>query len=149
MVALTEIQASNSRIESTYTSGLVAVFVGATAGIGSYALKEFAHRASKPRIYFIGRSQASADKVLNDLKAVDPEGEYIFLQGDTSVMRNVDDMCRQITSKESAINVLFMSQGGLKLTGSTYLVFAKTVACTLILTKPPQPPPKVSPTPQP
>jgi short-subunit dehydrogenase len=114
MVSIKDIQASNSQIKKTFPSGLVAVFVGGTAGIGSYALKEFAHRTSSPRIYFVGRSEESADRLLSELKSLNPGGKYVFLKCDTSVMRNVDDLCREIKSKESAINVLFMSQGTLK-----------------------------------
>jgi NAD(P)-dependent dehydrogenase (short-subunit alcohol dehydrogenase family) len=117
MVALKDVQASNSQIKSTWPSGLVAVFVGSTSGIGAYALKEFAHRASKPRIYFVGRSQEAADKLLVELKSLNPGGEYIFLKCDTSLMRNIDDLCLKIKAKETAINVLFMSQGTLKFSG--------------------------------
>ncbi|OIW32954.1 NAD(P)-binding protein [Coniochaeta ligniaria NRRL 30616] len=119
MVAFTAIQESNSRVKSTFPSGLVAVFVGGTAGIGAFALKEFAHRAAKPRIYFIGRSQEAADKLLIELKSLNPGGEYIFRKCDTSLMRNIDDLCREIKSKETAINVLFMSQGTLKFGDTT------------------------------
>jgi len=114
MVTVTEVQASNSQIKPTFPSGLVAVFVGSTSGIGAYAMKEFAHRASKPRIYFVGRSQESADQIMTELKSLNPGGEYLFLQADTSLMYNVDDVCRQIKSRETSINVLFLSQGTLK-----------------------------------
>ena len=120
MVAIKDVQVSNSQIKSTYPSGLVAVFVGSTSGIGEYALKEFAYRTHQPRIYFVGRSQESADKILSILKSLNPDGEYTFLKCDTSLLRNVDDLCRDIKKTESSINVLFMSQGTLKFNAGNY-----------------------------
>jgi len=117
MVSLKDVQASNSQIKSTFPSGLVAVFVGSTSGIGAYALKEFAHRTAKPRIYFVGRSEEAADKLLVELKSLNPGGEYIFLKCDASLLRSVDELCLEIKARESAINVLFMSQGTLKFSG--------------------------------
>jgi NADP-dependent 3-hydroxy acid dehydrogenase YdfG len=56
MVSLKDVQLSNSRIASELPSHLVAVFVGATSGIGEASLKKFAKYACQPRIYFVGRS---------------------------------------------------------------------------------------------
>lgn len=113
MVALDKVQQSNAQIGTTYPAGLVAVFAGATAGIGETSLREFARHTSKPRIYIVGRSQEACDRLDADLKNVNPEGQYTFIRSDVSLLRNVDDVCRQIRDKESAINVLFMSQGTL------------------------------------
>lgn len=113
MVALDKVQKSNAQIATTYPAGLVAVFAGATAGIGETSLREFARHTSKPRIYIVGRSQEACDRLDADLKTVNPEGEYTFIRSDVSLLRNVDDVCSQIRGKESAINVLFMSQGTL------------------------------------
>lgn len=113
MVALDKVQESNAQIATIYPAGLVAVFAGATAGIGETSLREFARHTSKPRIYIVGRSQEACDRLDADLKSVNPEGEYTFIRSDVSLLRNVDDVCRQIRDKESAINVLFMSQGTL------------------------------------
>lgn len=113
MVALDKVQQSNAQITTAYLTGLVAVFAGATAGIGETSLREFARHTLKPRIYIIGRSQEACDRLDGDLKTINPEGQYIFIRSDVSLLRNVDDVCRQIRDKESAINVLFMSQGTL------------------------------------
>lgn len=113
MVALDKVQASNARITKAYPEGLVAVFAGATAGIGEIALQDFAQHTTKPRIYIIGRSQEACDRLDADLKKLNPGGEYIFVRSDVSLIRNVDDVCAKIKSKETAINILFMSQGTL------------------------------------
>lgn len=113
MVALDKVQQSIAQIAKKYPAGLVAVFAGATAGIGETSLREFARHTSKPRIYIVGRSQEACDRLQEDLTKVNPEGQYNFIRSDVSLLRNVDDVCKQIRDKESAINVLFMSQGTL------------------------------------
>lgn len=113
MVSLTDIQSSNSRLASALPPGLVAVFVGATRGIGETSLKEFAKHARKPRVYFIGRSQEAGDRVAAECKELNSEGEYTFLKADTSLICNVDKICRDIKSKEKAVNLLFLTTGTL------------------------------------
>ncbi|KAF5013662.1 hypothetical protein FDECE_354 [Fusarium decemcellulare] len=114
MVSLSEVQQSNSSAASAYPPGLVAIFAGATAGIGESALKTFAKHTAQPKIYFIGRSQEAGERLQTELKALNSEGEYIFIKEDMSLLKNVDKVCEDIKSKESALNVLFMSQGTLK-----------------------------------
>ncbi|KAF2000179.1 hypothetical protein P154DRAFT_522688 [Amniculicola lignicola CBS 123094] len=109
MVAAAVIRASNSRLPSH----LVAVFVGATSGIGEYNLKAFAKHCPSPRAYFIGRSQPAATRILSELKVLNPAGEYTFIQGDISLLKKVDEVCEEIKSKEKSINILVLSQGTL------------------------------------
>ncbi|KAL4928797.1 uncharacterized protein BDV17DRAFT_90747 [Aspergillus undulatus] len=111
MIPLDDIAASNARIASAFPAGLVGLFVGATSGIGAGTLKAFAKHASRPRAYFVGRSRTAADAILADCKALNPEGEYIFIQADVSLIRVVDEVCDQIKAKESALNILFLTQG--------------------------------------
>jgi len=113
MVSLTDVQSSNSRIASALPPGLVAVFVGATNGIGETTLKQFAKHARQPRVYFVGRSQEAGDRIAAECKALNSEGEYIFIKADTSLIRTVDDVCRDIKNKEKSINLLFLSTGTL------------------------------------
>ncbi|EXJ81055.1 hypothetical protein A1O3_07343 [Capronia epimyces CBS 606.96] len=110
-VALSDVVASNQRIDSTFPHGLVAVFVGATSGIGEYTLKALAKYATKPRAYIVGRSQDAADRIIRECKQSNPSGTFEFIKADVSVLKTVDDVCRQIKSKETAINILFESQG--------------------------------------
>lgn len=113
MVPLPDVQSSNSRIASALPPGLVAVFVGATSGIGETTLKQWAKHARQPRVYFIGRSQEAADRITAECKALNSDGEYTFIKADTSLLRNVDDVCRDIKVKEKSINLLFLSTGTL------------------------------------
>ena len=113
MVSLPDVQSSNSRIASALPPGLVAVFVGATNGIGETTLKQFAKCTRRSRVYFVGRSQEAGDRIAAECRALNSEGEYIFIKADVSLIRTVDDVCRSIKSKEKSVNLLFLSQGTL------------------------------------
>ncbi|TGJ83409.1 hypothetical protein E0Z10_g5351 [Xylaria hypoxylon] len=113
MVNLTDIIASNERIPSALPPGLVAVFVGGTSGVGEYTLKAFARYARAPKAIVVGRSQEAADRILNECRRLNPDGHFEFIRADVSLLKNVDDVCRQIKEKVSVINVLFESQGSM------------------------------------
>jgi short-subunit dehydrogenase len=112
MVCLQDIQASNAQIASTLP-GLVAVFVGATNGIGEFTLKQLARHACRPRVYFTGRSKEAGDRIVAECKDLNGEGEFTFIKADTSLIQNVDTVCHEIQAKEGAINLLFLSAGTL------------------------------------
>lgn len=144
MVSLSTVQASNAAIPP-YTTPLVAVFVGATSGIGKASLLQFVrHTAAtqknnKLRIYFVGRSQTAADGILEQLRRIKPESEsdgdgdggaeYTFIQADVSLLRQVDEVCKQIREKESMINLLFLSQGTLDMTTGMKYYYVYVYAC--------------------
>ncbi|KAL8720571.1 MAG: hypothetical protein Q9225_002590 [Loekoesia sp. 1 TL-2023] len=109
MVSLPEVESSNSRIASALPPGLIAVFVGATSGIGEYTLKQFVERASQPHVYFVGRSHEAGTRITAECQKLNSTGQYNFIQADTSLIRNVDNVCRDIKSKEESINLLFLS----------------------------------------
>ncbi|QKX64052.1 uncharacterized protein TRUGW13939_11225 [Talaromyces rugulosus] len=132
MVSLSTVQTSNARISAAIppTTTPVAVFIGATSGIGRASLLQFAQHTAqnKPRVYFVGRSQAAADEILQQLRRIKPDdgadgggggAEYVFIQADVSLLSQVDEVCKQIKEKESVINVLFLSQGTLDMTTET------------------------------
>lgn len=110
MVSLPEIESSNSLISSALP-GLVALFVGATSGIGEITLKKFAKHSHQPRAYFVGRSQDAADRIIAECKTLNSAGEYIFIKADVSLIRIVDEVCKEITGKEKYLNILFLSAG--------------------------------------
>ena len=118
MVTLKQAQASNALIPKALPDGLVAVFVGGTSGIGEYTLRALAKYAVKPKVYVVGRSQEAADRILADCQKANPEGQFIFIKADVGPVKNVDEVCREIKSKESAINLLFLTQGSLALSKS-------------------------------
>jgi short-subunit dehydrogenase len=109
MVALETIRASNREIASTLPHGLVAVFVGATNGVGEATVRQFAKYAPSPRIYLIGRSEEAASRIINECKALNPNGKFTFISKDTSLIRNVDEICRTIKQNEKSVNLLFLT----------------------------------------
>lgn len=113
MVSLDEMRESNAQIPSFLPPGLVAVFAGATSGIGEATLKEFVKHTIRPNVFFLGRGQASGDRITTELKTLNPKGKYTFIACDLSLMLNVDDACRQIKETETKINLLFLTVGTL------------------------------------
>jgi len=71
------VQQSNALIASL-PEGLVALFTGATSGIGHSALQHFAHHASSPRIYTVARPStvASHENLLTSLRHSNPTGTF-------------------------------------------------------------------------
>ncbi|KAK7755841.1 hypothetical protein SLS62_002127 [Diatrype stigma] len=111
MVSLSAVLTSNSLIRSSLPPGLVAVFIGATSGIGEISVKTFAKYARKPRVYIVGRSQDAADRILAECASLNPEGQFSFTQADVSLIRGVDELCGKIKAKENSLNLLFLSAG--------------------------------------
>lgn len=113
MITLPEVIACNERIATTLPHGLVAVFVGGTSGVGEYTVKTLAKYALNPRAYIVGRSQEAADRIIKECKQLNPGGKFEFIKADVSLLKNVDDVCNQIKSKETAINMLVETQGSM------------------------------------
>jgi short-subunit dehydrogenase len=128
MVALSDVNASNGRISTAIPQGLVAVFVGGTSGVGEYTLKALAKHSPTLRAYIVGRSQESADRILNECKEIAPSAQIHFIQADVSLLKVVDDVCRQIREKETAINILVTSQGTMAFSKSSS---RRTLSCSL------------------
>jgi NADP-dependent 3-hydroxy acid dehydrogenase YdfG len=118
MVNIKDVRKSNLAFKlSGHTSGLVAVFVGATSGVGMGTLKQFAKYATAPKVYVIGRSKTGATPLLNELKALNPEATFAFIETEISLIKNVDLACDEIKSKEKKVDILFMSPGYLSFDG--------------------------------
>ncbi|KAE9362774.1 hypothetical protein N431DRAFT_551027 [Stipitochalara longipes BDJ] len=128
MVSLAAMRASNARVSTDLAPGLVGIFIGATSGIGEDCLKAFAKHASKPRAYFVGRSQEAGHRILSELKVLNPEGSYVFRKADVSLIKIVDEVCLEIKTKETAINILCLSQGVLQMYTKTAEDLHLTVA---------------------
>jgi NADP-dependent 3-hydroxy acid dehydrogenase YdfG len=109
MVSIAAVREANAALK--LPANLVAVFVGATSGIGEATLKQFAIHAPRPRVYFIGRSREAGARIAVDLRALNPDGEYIFMPADVSLIRVVDEVCNEIKKKEKHINLLVLSAG--------------------------------------
>ncbi|KAL3440307.1 hypothetical protein BJX65DRAFT_300577 [Aspergillus insuetus] len=116
MAPLSEVKASNNQLSPT-TVPTVSVFVGATAGIGKAALSELVSTGFPLRTYIIGRDQAAFQPILNELQASNPSATLIFLQGEISLLAEARRLTDIILSRESCIDLLFLSSGFLPFTG--------------------------------
>lgn len=46
-----------------------------------------------------------------ECRELNPEGEFTFIQANVSLLKGVDDVCREIKSKEKIVNLLFLTCG--------------------------------------
>jgi NADP-dependent 3-hydroxy acid dehydrogenase YdfG len=116
MLNLKDIRNSNRSLQSV-PPGLVAVFAGATAGIGLATLQQFAKHANGPRTYIIGRSKEKGSHIIARLKTINPMGTFIFIEGQISLIKEVDRISGEIKKLEKYVDILCMSPGYLSLGG--------------------------------
>ena len=133
MVKLNNVRISNRSLQEL-PPGLVAVFVGATSGIGLATLKQFARNTNGARAYIIGRSREKVSHIIDALKRINPMGTFVFIEGQFSLVKEVDRISEQIKKLEGHIDILCMSPGYLSLGGR------KGVS----LPSPPPPPPALT-----
>jgi short-subunit dehydrogenase len=72
-----------------------------------------------PHVYLVGRNEIEASRIQVELKALNAEAQVSFIQGDLTLLKNVDRVCTDIKAKEHSLNLLFMSTGFLSLAGRT------------------------------
>lgn len=126
MVTLPQVHASNAQIPTSLPPNLVAVFIGATSGIGEAALKEFVRNARSPKCYLVGRCEQAANRIIDECNALNPDASVVFLRADMSLVREADRLCETIIGVERVVDVLFLSAGAAVLDRSgrfSYLLF--------------------------
>ncbi|KAI0514354.1 hypothetical protein F5B22DRAFT_237095 [Xylaria bambusicola] len=110
MVSYSQIKASNVLI----TDGpRVSVFVGGTSGIGNYTARALVSTGASVRVYIIGResSEARTRAFIEELNAINPKAEIIWIAGEVSLLAEVTRVCGIIKEKESRIDLLFLTTG--------------------------------------
>ncbi|KAI9670523.1 MAG: hypothetical protein M1817_004390 [Caeruleum heppii] len=117
MVAISTVRNSNASLKTAIPHATVAIFVGATSGIGENALKQYARYSACPTTYLVARNEASATRINAELRELNSAGRYEFIQSDVSLLRNVDQVCADIEKKEKCIDLLCMSAGFLTFGG--------------------------------
>ncbi|GJN76103.1 NAD(P)-binding protein [Purpureocillium lilacinum] len=110
MVTLQTVQASNDRLKET-AAGLVAVFLGATSGIGQNALRQFVERTVEPRVYIVARNATAISPFIEELRSKNPGGKYEVIEKDVSLVKNVDEVAAIVKAKETKLDLLFLSVG--------------------------------------
>lgn len=63
------------------------------------------------------RSQDAADRIISEIKAIQPEAQTSFIRKDLTLLKNVDEVCDEIKAKETKLNLLFMTQGMMSMKG--------------------------------
>lgn len=116
MVAITEVRSANASLRNKYES-LTAVFAGATAGIGLATLRAFAKHIRQPNAIIVGRSRSKFESELQNLRSINPKGQFTFLEADVSLIKNIDAVCERIKKEVSSIDLLFTSQGYISFAG--------------------------------
>ncbi|KAA6409851.1 MAG: hypothetical protein FRX48_06463 [Lasallia pustulata] len=114
MVSIEAVRASNARLKNTQP-GLVALFVGATSGIGEYTLKQFYRQTASPVVYFVGRNQSAATRILSELEPLNPTGTATFLRADITLLSSVRTLCASLLTRSQTLNLLFLTPGTLSL----------------------------------
>ncbi|KAJ9503061.1 hypothetical protein LTR99_007065 [Exophiala xenobiotica] len=118
MVTLQTIRKSNARI-AELPEGLVALFLGATSGIGQSTLLQFAQHAVRPHIYIVARrtSAPATTGLLQKLQATNPDATYTIIEKDVSLIRESDDVVEFVQARETKLDLLFESVGFISFTG--------------------------------
>ncbi len=114
MVSLKSVQESNASLRSART-GQLALFVGATSGIALATLTEYARHSDRPKIYIVGRSNTKLSSIMQDLEKINPQGSYVAIMSEISLLKNVDMACEEYKRKENSLDLLVMAPGYLKL----------------------------------
>lgn len=85
--------------------------VGGTSGIGESTARAFIRNTNTSRAYLVGRDQARAIQIIEELRQVKPDSQISFVKADVSLLWEVDNVCRAIQQKEDRLNILFLSPG--------------------------------------
>ncbi|CAI7612820.1 short-chain dehydrogenase/reductase [Penicillium manginii] len=110
MVSLDDVKRHNASLKD-FGPNLVAVFVGGTSGIGEATARAFVRDTVSSRVYLVGRNEAQASKIIQELRQLNPDGQISFVKCDAANLKSVDEVCKTIQQKENHINLLFMTVG--------------------------------------
>jgi len=112
MVAFKDVLEANALINDG-NAPQVAVFAGGTAGLGKLTIKALVSTGVSVRIYLVGRKSAEErmKAFINELRAINPKADAIWTEGDISLLQDTKRICEIIKSKESRVDLLFLSAG--------------------------------------
>ncbi|ETN46723.1 uncharacterized protein HMPREF1541_00912 [Cyphellophora europaea CBS 101466] len=93
-------------------SGVTAVFVGATAGIGLGALRSLTHHTTAPTIYIVGRSRKSLDSLMASLQMLNSGATFhAVVAKDLTLVADAEKAAAEIIRLASRVDLLIMSPG--------------------------------------
>ncbi|KAI1431665.1 hypothetical protein GGR50DRAFT_52447 [Xylaria sp. CBS 124048] len=112
MVSSREIRVSNALINDA-TVPRVAVFVGGTSGVGKATVEALVTTGASVKIYLVGR-KSSYDPMhafIHEMQATNPRAEVIWTEGEISLLAETKRICEVIKTRESRVDLLFLSAG--------------------------------------
>ena len=112
MVSFKEVKAANGQIDDS-NAPKVAVFVGGTAGIGQLTIKALVATGASVKIYLIGRPAAEQRmrSFIDELRRTNARADVVLLKGEVALLAGVRKVCEAIRSRESRVDLLFLSAG--------------------------------------
>nr|WNS47919.1 CapD [Capnodium sp. TTI-000886] len=110
MVSYSDVLAHNDNLKH-HSPNLVALFVGATSGIGLATLRVLATQLVRPTIYIVGRSQAKFAAELSQLKRQNSTADFVFIESEIALLENVNRVCVHLAKHELRLDLLYLSPG--------------------------------------
>lgn len=112
MVSLGVVEQSNNHI-AALPEKFIAVFIGATSGIGRSTLENLATKARDPQIYSIARPQSAAthEEFLTSLQQKNPSGNYSLITADHTLLSDINRAVKEIIQREEKLDLLVLSAG--------------------------------------
>ncbi|CAI9633271.1 hypothetical protein GT037_009670 [Alternaria burnsii] len=118
MVHISQIKENNAQIDEK-SAPRVAVFVGGTSGIGKLTLNAMTRLGTHFKAYVIGRqeSEAAFKPFIEELHLANTNASIIWVEGQISLLSEVQRICDYIKKFESSIDLLFMTAGYVNFSG--------------------------------
>ncbi|KAI0893378.1 NAD(P)-binding protein [Annulohypoxylon nitens] len=91
-------------------TGKVILITGGTAGLGAATAAMLASR-NAAKIYITGRSEASAQRLIADIKSKGSSTEIVWLRSDHTDLATVKEAADSFLAKESRLDVLMTNAG--------------------------------------
>ncbi|KAI0485534.1 hypothetical protein F4859DRAFT_471547 [Xylaria cf. heliscus] len=112
----------NDEFARQHHQGCVAVFMGATAGIGESTLNRMVTMLDDSTFYILGRNPQGIASKLDRLKSTASTrgNKVVFIETQVSLISYVDAACDQIIAAEKKVDYLCMSPGGVPFGGAVY-----------------------------
>ncbi|KAL0937443.1 short chain dehydrogenase reductase family protein [Colletotrichum truncatum] len=112
MVTLTKIRQSNAQLTKA-TIPQTALFVGGTSGIGKLTLIELVSLNLPIKVYIVGRkaTEPAIRPLLEDLRRKNADAELVWVEGEVSLLSEVQRICSLIKAKESRLDFLCLTAG--------------------------------------
>lgn len=121
MASLQDVIRANETLRKRYDTA-TAIFTGATQGSGLGTLRAFAKHISHPKAIIVGRSLERFQGELQNLKTINPSGEFIFVEGQVSLIESIDAISKQMKNivTNHSVDLLCMSPGWAPIEGRRF-----------------------------